>query len=328
MCAATGGAGGSGATAASSLSALAHQVETAPDEVQWNRATVVENREASADGSARTLLLSVEDHVTFLEGRKVRHVQEKRRWVDNYRVPGQFVAVRYCAEGPTTEECSQLRVAARLQSLASSPYEARRDSAMLDASLVELLVSRAGDADERHLAELGPGCMIDVSPVAGAGFASLFNSGVNLMASLEGGHPLVVLCAGPRGIAPVRAALSWTPVLAHAGSCRVAVFYVAGSQASAAYLLEWDTWREAGAHVHPLYLEEAGSGNGGAATAEQLLEQAALGGEGGLKAVLGGADPAAAAVLMSGLGGEGAAQLTRRLGAAGIPSERIMFCDY
>lgn len=33
-------------------------------------------------------------------------------------------------------------------------------------------------------------------------------------------------------------------------------------------------------------------------------------------------------VLMSGLGGEGAAQLTRRLGAAGIPSERIMFCDY
>lgn len=41
--------------------------------------------------------------------------------------------------------------------------------------------------------------------------------------------------------------------------------------------------------------------------------------------------PACAAmlqVLMSGLGGEGAAQLTRRLGAAGIPSERIMFCDY
>lgn len=65
------------------------------------------------------------------------------------RVPGQFVAVRYCAEGPTTEECSQLRVAARLQSLASSPYEARRDSAMLDASLVELLVSRAGGRGDR-----------------------------------------------------------------------------------------------------------------------------------------------------------------------------------
>ena len=37
------------------------------------------------DGSARTLLLSVEDAVTFLEGRRVRHVQEKRRWIDDYR---------------------------------------------------------------------------------------------------------------------------------------------------------------------------------------------------------------------------------------------------
>lgn len=72
-----------------------------------------------------------------------------------------------------------------------------------------------------------------------------------MMAALEGGHPLVVLCAGPRGVAPVRAALSWTPVLAHAGSCRVAVFYVAGSQSSAAYLLEWDTWREAGVSSRP-----------------------------------------------------------------------------
>lgn len=43
VCAATG-AGGSGAAAVGSLSALSHQVETAPDEVQWNRATVVENR--------------------------------------------------------------------------------------------------------------------------------------------------------------------------------------------------------------------------------------------------------------------------------------------
>lgn len=35
-------------------------------------------------------------------------------------------------------------MARRLLALASSPYEARRDSTMLDASLVELLVSRAG----------------------------------------------------------------------------------------------------------------------------------------------------------------------------------------
>ena len=175
---------------------------------------VVENREASVDGSVRTLLLSVEDRVNFLEGRKVRHVQENRRWIDDYRwgwgtrhvcsaharsaagsaggvarawrlggwlgcrlacrctascfvdacchsprwarpppphlprrVPGQFVAVRYCGQGSSstdTDECSQLVVARRLLSLASSPYEARRDSALLDASLVELLVSRTG----------------------------------------------------------------------------------------------------------------------------------------------------------------------------------------
>lgn len=106
------------------------------------------DREASADGSVRTLLLSVEDRVTFLEGRKVRHVQESRRWIDGYKVPGQFVAARYCAPGSGggsgTEECGELRTAGRLLCLASSPYEARRDSALLDASLVELLVSRAG----------------------------------------------------------------------------------------------------------------------------------------------------------------------------------------
>lgn len=77
--------------------------------------------------------------------------------------------MRYCASGGTTEECRDLRVAARLQCLASSPYEARRDSAMLDASLVELLVSRGNNGDEQRLSELGPGDTIDVSRVAGNG---------------------------------------------------------------------------------------------------------------------------------------------------------------
>lgn len=36
-------------------------------------------REASADGSIRTLVLSVEDPVEFLEGRKVKHVQVRPR---------------------------------------------------------------------------------------------------------------------------------------------------------------------------------------------------------------------------------------------------------
>lgn len=69
-------------------------------------------------------------------------------------VPGQFVAARYCADGTSTEGCTagSLRVAQRLLCLASSPYEARRDSAMLDASLVELLVSRNGEPGSAALA--------------------------------------------------------------------------------------------------------------------------------------------------------------------------------
>lgn len=46
-----------------------------------------------------------------------------------------------------------------------------------------------------------------VPPIRLCSFASLFNPDVNLMACLEGGHPLVVVAAGVRGIAPVRAAL-------------------------------------------------------------------------------------------------------------------------
>ncbi|KAI3438700.1 hypothetical protein D9Q98_001120 [Chlorella vulgaris] len=316
------------ADTARGLTQLLEQAQTTPENLTWTPATVVENREASADGSVRTLLLSVEDRVNFLEGRKVRHVQQDRRWIDDYRVPGQFVAARYCSHDQgsgSTDECSEMVVARRLLSLASSPYEARRDSALLDASLVELLVSRTGDDDERLLAELGPGSMIEVSRVAGEGFASLFNSSNNLVSCLEAGHPLLVIAAGVRGIAPVRAALSWTPVLAHAGSSRVNVFYIADSQTSAAYLVEWDMWREAGVVVNPLYLADGSAGNG----AEQLLETALLDGPGGLAAVLGSTRGAKdAAVLISGLDGEAAARLTRKLVALGVSSENVMVAEY
>jgi hypothetical protein len=105
--------------------AIILQAQTTPENLTWTPATVVENRhvglsvkcparwckfcwpdshapasacrEASADGSVRTLLLSVEDRVNFLEGRKVRHVQQDRRWIDDYRwVAGRHVCTR-CA---------------------------------------------------------------------------------------------------------------------------------------------------------------------------------------------------------------------------------------
>ncbi len=49
-----------------------------------------------------------------------------------------------------------------------------------------------------------------------------------------------------QGITPVRAALNWTPVQAHATARKVTCYYVCSSAAQAAFLTEWDAWRDAG----------------------------------------------------------------------------------
>lgn len=51
---------------------------------------------------------------------------------------------------------------------------------------------------------------------------------------------------GARGMGPLRAALEWTPVQAHATANPVTLFYITQCQQSAAYLADWDQWREAG----------------------------------------------------------------------------------
>lgn len=51
---------------------------------------------------------------------------------------------------------------------------------------------------------------------------------------------------GARGMGPLRAALEWTPVQAHATANPVSLFYITQCQQSAAYLADWDQWREAG----------------------------------------------------------------------------------
>jgi hypothetical protein len=51
---------------------------------------------------------------------------------------------------------------------------------------------------------------------------------------------------GLKGIAAIRAVLNWAPVQAHATSHRVTAYYVTKSPSSAAFLSEWDQWREAG----------------------------------------------------------------------------------
>ncbi|KAG7667718.1 hypothetical protein NADE_002642 [Nannochloris sp. 'desiccata'] len=338
----------------------------AQDEMRWSVATVIENIGASADGSVRTLVLSVEDAVTYGDGRRVRHVQENTRWLDEYKFPGQFVAIRYEKTGTmddgerykdnssssnggtappindsATLSSSEPIVAKHLLALSSSPYVSRSASATLDAAIVEILVSRHGGEDEAALAELAPGARFHVSEVIGRGFSSLFNSIVGLQSCLEEGRPLLMVAVGSRGIAPLRAALAWTPVLAHATQHPINLVYAAESQSSAAYLLEWDSWREAGVGVHPIYVGDitrngnaSGAATGTAAGSAHVLalgealEIALFGGERGLVGALGGADPREAAVVMSGVPGDVAAHLTRRLTHGGVQSERLLFCDF
>ncbi len=53
----------------------------------------------------------------------------QERWVDTYKVPGQYVPI---------QEVGSTSGQARLYALSSSPYAARRDSSLLDASIVEV----------------------------------------------------------------------------------------------------------------------------------------------------------------------------------------------
>lgn len=52
--------------------------------------------------------------------------------------------------------------------------------------------------------------------------------------------------AGSRGMGSLRALLEWTPVQAHATAHKVTLIYASASPASAAFLKDWDSWREAG----------------------------------------------------------------------------------
>jgi len=57
---------------------------------------------------------------------------------------------------------------------------------------------------------------------------------------------ILALAIGLKGMAAIRAVLNWAPVQAHATSHKVTCYYVTKSPSSAAFLAEWDQWREAG----------------------------------------------------------------------------------
>ena len=72
---------------------------------------------------------------------------------------------------------------------------------------------------------------------------------MGLLSAAEDSRPLMLIGMGARGMGPLRAALEWTPIQAHATANPVTLFYVAQCQQSAAYLADWDQWRGGGVSV-------------------------------------------------------------------------------
>lgn len=301
------------------------------EDVKWSSATVIRNDGVNGDGSCRLLHLSVEDQVDVLYGRKVKGVVDSVKWGDSYTMPGQFVGVRYPAAG----NGGTMIPASRLYSIASTPYQSRRDSAYIGASIIEVVVDKNGPEDDAALAAMGPGSVIEVSQVIGRGFSSLLNSYVNLPTALEDGKNLMLVCVGTRGIVPMRAVLGWTPVLAHATAHKITCFYVAPAPAKAAFLTEWDSWREAGVTFCPIYTDSTGDqpdseGSLDMASADELLtmlEWPLFMGEHNLSACSAN-KPSNTIVLLAGCSGEVASRLTKLFAAKGVPGEHMLYCDY
>jgi hypothetical protein len=175
---------------------------------------------------------------------------------------------------------------------------------------------------------------------------------------------ILVLAVGVRGIASARSALNWAPVLAHASANRVTCYYVTESPQMAAFLPEWDTWREAGIMFQPLYTSslkqggmgvgeggsngssssssgQGGNGAGGEPAASSsdissdvssadimgLLESGLFLHEHGLEGAI-GCKPADCTVLLAGLSGSVASAVAKELTFKGVSWERLLFADY
>lgn len=312
----------------------------------WRPATVIKNEGANVDGSHRLLHISVSDEVDMLYGRKIQAVPEQVRWIQSFTVPGQFVGVRLPGQGTGLGDNQQL------YSIACSPYESRKESAYISGSIIEVVVDKAVGGEQAALADLAPGSTVEVSQVVGRGFASLFNSYSGLPSSLEEQRNILALAFGLKGIAAIRAVLNWAPVQAHATSHSVTAYYVTRSRTTAAFVTEWDQWREAGVVFNPLYTEmllqrsaspgdKAGNGSSGSSasaaaaaddevTAEDImgmLDQGLFLHEHGLESVIGG-KASEATVLLAGLPGDIASTVAKELTFKGVAWERLLFCDY
>ena len=283
----------------------------------WTPATIVSNRAESADGDLRTLLLSVEDAAEPLSSRRGASARRATaRWLDGYRAPGQ--TVRVCVLEGADGCVKDSHVSIDLP-LACSPYDARKDSASLDAALVELLVDRTCGGAAGALGGLPPGALAGVGPVHGSGFAPLLEraSDAGLEAAVEAAHPVLFVGAGAAGWGAVRAALEWAPVAAAAGAGRVSAVLAARDSSAAPYVPSFDAWRAAGVALVPAYT--------GASVEDAFALEAALFsalfGAGGAASTLG----ADGVVAVAGVPGRVAAALARRLADEGVGADRVLY---
>lgn len=281
---------------------------------------MVRNVGAAADGRARALTLSVADAVGHLSGRRFGQTPSserlvERRWYEAFGAPGQCVSLGPWAGeggagggGGAEEGCT----------IAASPYVVRKESAFLDASLIEVLLSEAGagaggsleDDWRQELWHAQPGDVVSCSEVLGRGFTSLLNPDVNLESTMCEGLGIVVACAGPQGLAAARSLATWPPLQAHALQYPCRILSHATSREAALMVHEWDAWRADGIDVVPCYGEGALD-----SLSLQLLDSGVPPG--------GGLD--GKAVFLTGLGGKSSAALVRSLHDIGVSSHRILF---
>lgn len=104
------------------------------------------------------------------------------------------------------------------------------------------------------------------------------------------------------------------------------LLYVTKSPTKACFLVDWDSWRDAGVRVHVLYSDDIGNNGAASSQLQEMLEGEIFHREHGIHGTLGG-DPREAAVMMAGLPGDVAGHLTKKLTQAGV-HEWCLFADF
>jgi hypothetical protein len=259
---------------------------------------VIANNAASLDGKLRTLVVGVADErgdeLLAHRNRDPSVLFRHQRWVDAYKVPGQYITITDVDSGKQITK--QISV---------SPYHARSTAPNSDVSVIEILLdSGSDDGDENFFAAAQPPARLKVSPVRGGGFENPLFPEYNLKRAIKHGHSIVCIAGGTRGVGPLRSVMNWPDISSHAGAHPVTLFYLhAGDTETAgqcaAYVQEWDDWREAGAKVVPCYGEFF---DDGVFQMQAAIAGSANGG-GKFESVL-GKDPSKVTVLMAGVSGE------------------------